>query len=176
MKLPQTGGCQCGKVRYEIAEEPQSVYTCHCLDCQRLTSSAFSLGIVVSENGFHLMGLEPRRLQRTADSGRVNIRLVCPECGSWVCGPPRDGAVRVRGGTLDDTSWLRPTRHIWTRRKQAWVKPPRVMKSLRDSLPDRDETVHDRARPWVFQAVNAGALYAIIVFLRSEARAGGLSG
>ena len=30
MNLPQTGGCQCGKVRYEIAAEPQSVYTCHC--------------------------------------------------------------------------------------------------------------------------------------------------
>jgi hypothetical protein len=25
---------------------------------------------------------------------------------------PRDGLIRVRGGTLDDTSWLRPTRHI----------------------------------------------------------------
>ena len=33
MKLPQTGGCQCGKIRYEITEEPQLVYTCHCLDC-----------------------------------------------------------------------------------------------------------------------------------------------
>ena len=89
MKLPQTGGCQCGKVRYEITEEPELVYTCHCLDCQRLTSTAFSLGIVVTEKGFRLMGLEPRQLQRTADSGRVNIRLVCPECGSWICGMPR---------------------------------------------------------------------------------------
>ena len=136
MKLPQTGGCQCGKIRYEITEEPQSVYTCHCLDCQRLTSSAFSLGIVVPEKGFRLTGIEPRRLQRTADSGRVNTRLVCPECGSWICGLPRDGVVRVRGGTLDDTSWLRPTRHIWTRRKQPWVSFPRVMKFSRDSLPD----------------------------------------
>jgi hypothetical protein len=25
---------------------------------------------------------------------------------------------RVRAGPLDDTSWLRPTRHIWTRSKQ----------------------------------------------------------
>ena len=124
MKLPQSGGCQCGKVRYEITEEPQLVYTCHCLDCQRLTSSAFSLGIVVSENAFRLMGLEPRRLQRIADSGRVNTRLVCPECGSWISGLPRDGVVRVRGGTLDDTSWLRPTRHTWTRRKQPWVTLP----------------------------------------------------
>jgi hypothetical protein len=40
MKLPQTGGCQCGKIRYEITEAPQLVYTCHCTDCQRLTSSA----------------------------------------------------------------------------------------------------------------------------------------
>jgi len=29
--------------------------------------------------------------------------------------------IRVRGGTLDDTSWLRPTRHIWTRSKQPWI-------------------------------------------------------
>jgi hypothetical protein len=28
---------------------------------------------------------------------------------------------RVRAGTLDDTSWLRPTRHIWIRSKQPWM-------------------------------------------------------
>src|SRR5205823_13191537 len=107
MKLPQTGGCQCGKIRYEITAAPQLVYTCHCTDCQRLTSSAFSMGLVVADQAFRLMGVEPRSLQRTADSGRVNTRLVCPECGSWVCGTPRQGVVRVRAGTLDDTSWLR---------------------------------------------------------------------
>ena len=124
MKLSQTGGCQCGKIRYESTEEPRSVYTCHCLDCQRLTSSAFSLGVVVPETGFRLMGVEPRQLSRTADSGRVTVRLICPECGSWVCGTPRGGEVRVHGGTFDDTSWLRPSRHIWTSRKQAWVTLP----------------------------------------------------
>ncbi len=50
-----TGGCQCGRLRYEITAEPQSVYTCHCLDCQRLTSSAFSLGVVVPEEGFFVV-------------------------------------------------------------------------------------------------------------------------
>jgi hypothetical protein len=80
MKLPQAGGCQCGKIRYEITEAPQLVYTCHCTDCQRLTGSAFSLGIVVAEAGFRLSGIEPRPLQRTADSGRINSRAlsVCP--------------------------------------------------------------------------------------------------
>jgi hypothetical protein len=124
MKLPQTGGCQCGKLRYEITEEPQSVHTHQCLDCQRLTSTAFSFGIVIPEKGFRLTGVEPRQLQRTTDSGCVNIRLVCPECGPWICGMPRESVVRVRGGTLDDTSWLRPTRHICTRSKQPWVKLP----------------------------------------------------
>ena len=103
---------------HEITEAPQLIYTCHCTDCQRLTSSAFSMGLVAAETAFHLNGIEPRPLQRTADSGRVNTRLVCPECGAWVCGMPRDGVVRVRAATLDHTSWLRPTRHIWTRSKQ----------------------------------------------------------
>src|SRR5207302_7962228 len=105
MKLPQTGGCQCGAIRHEITEEPALVYTCHCTDCQRLTSSAFSIGIVVQERAFRLSGVEPRPLQRIADSGRANIRLVCPDCGSWICGLPRDGMHRVRAGTMDDTSW-----------------------------------------------------------------------
>ena len=124
MQLPQTGGCHCRKLRYEITEAPQMVYTCHCTDCQRITSSAFSIGIVVAESAFRLSGIEPRSIQRMADSGRVSTRLVCPECGSWVCGTPRDGLVRARAGTLDDTSWLRPTRHIWTRSKQPWITLP----------------------------------------------------
>lgn len=124
MNFPQGGGCQCGAVRYEIGEAPLLVYTCHCRDCQRLTGSAFSLGLVIADGGFRLSGVELRPLQRTADSGRINTRLVCPNCGSWVCGPPRDGLVRVRAGTLDDTAWLRPTRHIWTRSKQPWIAIP----------------------------------------------------
>src|ERR1700716_61271 len=93
MKLPQTGGCQCGAVRYEITEAPQLVYTCHCTDCQRLTSSAFSLGIVVAEAGVRLSGIEPRGLSRATARGRTNTRWVCPEGGTLVSRP----AERRRG-------------------------------------------------------------------------------
>jgi hypothetical protein len=124
MNLPQTGGCQCGAIRYEITEAPQQIYACHCRDCQRLTSSAFSMGVVVPEKAFRLSGVEPRSLRRLADSGRTSTRWVCPECGSWICGMPRDGVHRVRAGTLDDTSWLRPSRHIWASRKQPWITFP----------------------------------------------------
>ena len=121
MKLPQTGGCQCGKIRYAITEVPQLVYTCHCTDCQRITSSAFSLGVALPEVAFRLTAGEPRAIERVPDSGRLNTRCVCPDCASWVYTLPRGGVIRVRAGTLDDTSWLRPTRHIWTRSKQPWV-------------------------------------------------------
>ena len=126
MQLPQTGGCQCGKLRYEITEAPRLVYTCHCTDCQRMTSSAFSMGLVIADRAFGLTASQPRFVERTTDSGRVGTRWICPECGSWISGTPRPGsAVRtVRAGTLDDTSWLRPTVHLWTRSKQPWITLP----------------------------------------------------
>jgi len=123
MELPQTGGCQCGALRYEITQAPLMVYTCHCTDCQRMTSSAFSLGCVLPDGAFRLVQGEPKGVQRTTGSGRVSTRWVCPECGVWVCTAPRPGTTvrNVRGGTLDNASWLRPIAHIWTRSKQPWV-------------------------------------------------------
>ena len=72
MNLPQTGGCQCGKVRYEITEIPQLVYTCHCRDCQRITSSAFSLGITL-----------PKRPS-------VALQARCERSSAW---PTADGSI-----------------------------------------------------------------------------------
>lgn len=124
MKLPQTGGCQCGKCRYEITAAPIMVYTCHCTACQHVTGSAFSMALLVETAAFKLTGIELEPIHRTADSGRTVTRLVCPECGSWVGNAARPDDQRVRAGTLDDTSWLRPTLHFWTRSKQPWVVLP----------------------------------------------------
>lgn len=130
MILPLTGGCGCGAIRYELAAAPLEVYACHCTDCQRFTSSAFSLGMVMDEAAFRLTGKQAQPAPtHVAESGRIKTRRICPDCGTWVYGTPRPGTlvpmVRiVRGGTLDDTSWLRPTTHYWTRSKQAWIVLP----------------------------------------------------
>jgi hypothetical protein len=129
MRLPLTGGCQCGALRYEISQAPSLVYTCHCTDCQRLTGSAFSMALVASTEAFSFTGAEPHAIQRTADSGRTVTRWVCPSCGTWMWSGPKPDpatrdALRVRAGTLDDTSWLRPTVHFWTRSAQPWVVLP----------------------------------------------------
>ena len=50
--------------------------------------------------------------------------------GVWICGGPKPGTaepgtlVFVRAGTLDDTSWLRPSVHLWTDSAQPWVALP----------------------------------------------------
>jgi hypothetical protein len=132
VKLPLTGGCQCGALRYELLQAPQLTYACHCRDCQHLTSSAFSMGIMLPEPAFRLVAGTPQVVQRTTDSGRTQTRWHCAQCGSWICGGAESGVgwgsvepVRVvRAGTLDDTSWLQPTVHFWTRSKQPWIVLP----------------------------------------------------
>ena len=76
MKLPQTGGGLCGKIRYEISKAPRLIPLHR---CQRLTSSAFSTALAVA--GSRLTGDEPQPLESITDSGRVKIRWVCPVCG-----------------------------------------------------------------------------------------------
>lgn len=85
------------------------------------------MALIVAKAAFRLAQVEPRPIQSIADSGRVKIRWVCPECGCWIFSstPGTDNEVlRVRAGTLDDTSWLRPTMHFWTRSKQPWLVLP----------------------------------------------------
>jgi hypothetical protein len=51
MKRPLTCSCLC-----EIAQPPIAVYACHCTDCQRITRSAFSIGMLVPGEAVHLLG------------------------------------------------------------------------------------------------------------------------
>jgi len=143
MQLPQAGGCICGAVRYTIEQAPLEVYACHCTDCQRITSSAFSIGAVVSEAGFSLAGKPARSVPGGVTAGgRPKHRWTCPDCGTWLFGSPRPGTTHpgmfraVRGGTFDDTSWLAPTAHYWTRSRQRWIVLPEGS-AVFDTQPDR---------------------------------------
>ncbi len=130
MPLPQQGGCLCGAVRYEISQPPGRTWTCHCIQCQRMTASAFSIGLAVPSGAFTIMSGELRRVALTADSGRERTNWFCPHCGTWITSgsDPRLAPTKpirlVLGGTLDDSSWLRPTTHYWTRTKQGWITLP----------------------------------------------------
>jgi hypothetical protein len=56
MRLPLTGGCNCGAVRYEVSEPLVRVSDCHCKRCQRRSVRQFVAYAVpwepLAEDGF----------------------------------------------------------------------------------------------------------------------------
>ncbi len=50
------GGCLCGSVRYMSEAEPVLTALCHCADCQKQTSSAFSVLVAVPQGTLRLEG------------------------------------------------------------------------------------------------------------------------
>ncbi len=120
------GGCQCGAIRYEVVGTPVRLVVCHCTDCQRQSSSAFGMTMVVNEEDFRLIKGELKTFTSKSDAGRAKLGALCTECGTRIYHKPewRKGTVSVKPGTLDDTSWLNPEMHLWTCHKQPWVVIP----------------------------------------------------
>jgi len=120
--LPLVGGCQCGALRYEITQAPLMVYNCHCTNCQTIGGGAFSTPVTVIEASFGFTKGEPKTIEWTSDAGNRRFGWFCAECGSRIAnGQTPGGVLSVRGGTLDDTSWLEPVGDIWTRSAQPWI-------------------------------------------------------
>jgi hypothetical protein len=116
-----TGSCQCGAVTYR-AKSAARGYACHCLDCQKQSSSAFGISIPMDATDLSVEG-DIACFTKTADSGAQTDCYFCPKCGSRIYheGKGRPGKVTIKGGTLDDTSAIELTGHVWTSRKQAWL-------------------------------------------------------
>lgn len=117
-----TGGCSCGRIRYDVTTPPLFVMACHCTDCQEQTGSAFSLGMPVEKEGFSLTG-EPTVISKTADSGSESRAYRCPSCAVWTH-TTTDGSpdlVVVRPSTLDDTDWVKPVAQIFLRSAMPWA-------------------------------------------------------
>ena len=129
-KLPWTGGCQCGALRYGISGRPLTLYACHCTECRHQSASSHGLSLWVHEADFHLTG-KPERWTRPTDSGRLMHCFFCPTCGSrlWHKGSeepadPRQAVFSVKAGSLDHARLLDPIGHIWTRSKMAGTVIP----------------------------------------------------
>lgn len=118
------GGCQCGAVRYRLTGPPLGLAVCHCRECQRQSGSAFGMSLAVATDSFRLIAGELASFQVTCDSGRRKTCSFCGRCGTRIHHQTVAGALSVKAGTLDDTSWLVPDAHYWTARKQPWVLVP----------------------------------------------------
>ena len=121
--MKMSGGCLCGQVRYSAEAEPAFVGVCHCRNCQKQAGSAFSIVVAITKRAFSVEG-RLKTYTDHGDSGKAVSRRFCPECGSPILSEAEalpDLAV-IKAGTLDDTSWLKPTMEIYCDSAQNWVR------------------------------------------------------
>ena len=73
-------------------------------------------------SGFKVDKGEAKRFTTKADSGRTLIRYFCADCGSPIYShrETTPDILGIRAGTLDDSSGLKITTHIWTKMARPW--------------------------------------------------------
>jgi hypothetical protein len=124
------GECECGAVRYTVADEFRYALNCHCSNCRAATGSAFK----------PLGGIERGKLRVDDGSGDLLVfgdddanHTRCSACGSLLYSVVRDGAyVHVALGSLVDVPSIRPTEHIFVGSKAPWYE-------ITDDLPQHEE-------------------------------------
>ena len=131
----RSGGCRCGRVRFEVDADPLITMACHCTGCQRMTGSAFSLSSLYSSGGFEVTKGEPV----IGGLHGPTRHYFCPHCMSWLFTRPEgmDAFVNVRATMMDDCSSYVPFIETCTDEKLPWAKTPAVHSFQRFPPPDQ---------------------------------------
>lgn len=112
---PYQGGCLCGQTRYRLDARPLAMNACYCDDCKKLSGASNLLMLVALRADFHALSGELHSFRKLADSGRQVDILRCANCGTRLWHEPLSLPLQIflAAGTLDDSSWVVPTSHIW---------------------------------------------------------------
>ncbi len=107
-KLPWNASCLCGQVRMRITAPPVIAGACHCKGCQKLTSGAYSLTLMLPISGFEVEG----ETQLGALHRPESQHHYCTRCLSWLYttapGLEQMGFLNFRPTMLEDSSWVVP--------------------------------------------------------------------
>jgi hypothetical protein len=122
MKLPISGGCACGAIRFICASAPVAMLNCHCKDCQRSSGAPFASGVVVLSADLSVTGALATHSVR-GGSGQPTMRSFCSTCGTplFTRGESNPAFTSVRFPALDESAEFRPALDIWTSSAQPWT-------------------------------------------------------
>lgn len=131
MEYPIKGSCQCGQVTYRLAEAPKIVLACHCTECQKLSTSPYSVTAAVATNAIEFSG-ELKEWSRSAESGNKNSAKFCPVCGNRVYhfNPDDESTIKLKlkPVKMTDDRIFEPTMHVWVSEKLSWYRIPEGVK------------------------------------------------
>ena len=122
MKLPLTGGCACGAIRYETTAEPVVMFHCHCRDCQRASGGPFTSFVIVPAEAFRFSQGSVRLHDSPSHRGGKTHRGFCADCGSPILAKTdaNPDIVAIRTASLDDASWFNQQMDVWTSDAHPW--------------------------------------------------------
>lgn len=124
-KLPLTGGCICGGVRFEVSEPLLGSLHCHCKRCQRRTGSGVSVSAFTAPGAYRTVAGEDLVRSWTPPDGGW-IKSFCAECGSQLTttNPENPELIAVRMGALDDDPGVLEGAHQFTAYAPPWAPVP----------------------------------------------------
>lgn len=129
-----SGGCLCGRVRYEITGRLLSANHCHCSMCRRQHGAAFATYADFNPGDFKwTSGEELVKVFETATGAGWGF---CSECGSSLAGTVKGKVTSITLGTVEGDPGIKPASHIFVGSKAQWYE-------IRDDLPQFDERAPD---------------------------------
>jgi hypothetical protein len=120
-----TGGCLCGRVRFELTETPIAAGYCHCTRCQRRTGTVASAQARIDSGTFRLLqGQAQVKAWRHSDGGFE--KCFCGECGAHLFSRNPDDPVQmtVRMGAFDGDPGVRPSWRTYVDYAACWAAIP----------------------------------------------------
>jgi hypothetical protein len=113
------GACRCGQVTFALSARPVVTMACHCVGCQKMSASAFSLSALFPVESFKLTSGEPVIGGLHGEARHY----FCPHCMSRLFTRPAgvDAFINVRSTLLDHPEQYAPLMETWTAEKLPWV-------------------------------------------------------
>ncbi len=132
----RTASCGCGNLTVTTSGEPSEVYACSCLNCQRVSGSAFTYSASYPESAVSIAG-ERRVWRHHADSGRWIETEFCPTCGVTVFYRAESSpeTIGVAVGCFADPDFAKPEGLYWASRRHHWLQFPEDIESV-ETQPD----------------------------------------
>ncbi|KAF2455535.1 Mss4-like protein [Lineolata rhizophorae] len=122
------GSCVCKQLKYEFTGEPQQQVICHCQECRRVTSSAFSINLVVSKETIKIEGSGKTYTFQQKLGPKFQITF-CQNCGGTITKEGVDGNMKgvfmIEAGTLDEdfNQTSTPNVEIFIGNRPNWLHP-----------------------------------------------------
>jgi adenylate cyclase len=124
-KVPITGGCLCGAVRYRVTEPALDTCFCHCRMCQKFSGAPVTVGSTYPSNAVQFTKGEPKYYR----SSPFAERGFCVNCGSSLTYKPLEPPVTpewanwilIYTGSLDNPAPNVPTWHLGVESQMPWL-------------------------------------------------------